>query len=792
VGRSIALVLALVMGLLLAWRELRVGEPAGVDAPLTRFSAGRAMADVAQVARVPHPTGSPANHAVRDRLIERMTELGLAPRLRRDESVLQVSDRRFEGALVETLVGVAPGRDRTLPLLALMAHYDSVPGAPGAADDGAGVAAVLETVRALTAQGTPARDVAVILTDGEEAGLLGARAFFQRDPLARRIGFVLNLEARGSGGRVQMFQTGVDNGGAVELFRRTAVRPSAGSLFGEVYKRLPSDTDFTVARAAGIAGFNYAFLGRAFDYHAPTDTPANLQQGSLQDMGDQVLAAARAIAFDRTLPQRRPDAVYGVAPWGAVIDYPAPWGWLPIALAAALLALSGRAARRRGQLGLREAGRGLAGAGFLLAGGLAVLHLASAVASGGAAGAQRLLADAFRWEAAQLALAAGFLVFAAAEIARGRRWAAAALALGAGVGGSIAAGGVDLLGLGAGAAGAVLALLAGGAVARPAAWSGVLALGLLIAVAAQVALPQGAYVFAWPLLAGALAAAATRLGAELRPAPLAAATLTAGLGLAFAIVHAHLLIVATGAPETLILPLLMAALVVWPLVQPAPGAPPEELAAGVLLLTGVALVAWIRLSPPWNERQPQPGYVAYQLDQDAGRAWRVKPADLGGAWANAALRADGGRIGAFAHWAWPQAMQAAPARLAQAPRPRMAVVRDESGQVVITLATDPAVRALTLQLAPRGDVRLTRIGDAAADARLAAGRWTQIRWTGPPPGGLALTLRTSGAGGLAIRYVQAFERWPAGVAPPPPRPANVMATGRSGQMFATGTLRASW
>src|SRR5206468_3051258 len=106
--------------------------------------------------------------------------------------------------------------------------------------------------------------------------------------------------------------TGRDNGAAIDLFRRTAVRPSAGSLFGEVYARLPNDTDFTLARQAGVAGFNYAFTGHAFDYHSPTDTAANLQPGALQDLGDQALSVARALAFSNHLPDRRPDAVYGV------------------------------------------------------------------------------------------------------------------------------------------------------------------------------------------------------------------------------------------------------------------------------------------------------------------------------------------------------------------------------------------------------------------------------------------------------------------------------------------------
>ncbi|CAN7224753.1 M20/M25/M40 family metallo-hydrolase [Phenylobacterium sp. LjRoot219] len=414
-GRSIALFLALVAGLLFAWSELRLPAVAPADAPLHAFSATRAMADVRRVAAAPHPTGSAANHAVRDRLKARMTELGLAPRLRRDDALGPPRADALYGGTVETLIGVLPGADRSQPALAVMAHYDSVPGAPGAADDGAGVATALEIIRALRAQGVPARDVALILTDGEEAGLLGARGFFAGDPLARRLGFVLNLEARGSGGRVQMFQTGHANGAAIGVFVKTAVRPSAGSLFGEVYARLPNDTDFTLARAAGLGGFNYAFTGRAFDYHSPTDTPQHLQRGALQDMGAQVLAVAEALAFAPHLPEPKPDAVYGVLVGDLMLAYPAAWGWAPLVLAAGLIALALVRARRRRALTWGEVAHG-AGAGlYTLAAAVAVLHLAGALAGGGDLGAQRLLAVARRWEAAQLLLMAGVLMIATAE-----------------------------------------------------------------------------------------------------------------------------------------------------------------------------------------------------------------------------------------------------------------------------------------------------------------------------------------------------------------------------------------
>ena len=54
-------------------------------------------------------------------------------------------------------------------------------GSPGASDDAAGVAAALEIVRAIQAGGQPLRDIIVLITDGEEAGLRGAPSLADRD-----------------------------------------------------------------------------------------------------------------------------------------------------------------------------------------------------------------------------------------------------------------------------------------------------------------------------------------------------------------------------------------------------------------------------------------------------------------------------------------------------------------------------------------------------------------------------------------------------------------------------------
>ena len=311
-GRYLALLLALIAGSWIAFTDQQLPEPIPVSAPATSFSGERAFVDVSLMAAVPHPVGSPQNMRVRDALIGRMTELGLSPQVRPGTGVQlsRYASDRVSAGYVENIVGILPGRDRQAPAVALMAHYDSVPASPGAADDIMGVAAILETVRAIKARGVPARDVMLVITDGEEAGLLGANQFFQRDPLVKRIGLTLNVEARGGGGRVQMFQTSPQNGEIIDLYQRTATRPASSSLAVLIYEKMPNDTDLTETLRAGLPGMNYAIIGSQFDYHSPTSTPANLQRGSLQDMGTQVLAAAGEAAFATQLPGKAPSVVY--------------------------------------------------------------------------------------------------------------------------------------------------------------------------------------------------------------------------------------------------------------------------------------------------------------------------------------------------------------------------------------------------------------------------------------------------------------------------------------------------
>src|SRR5690606_1661674 len=92
------------------------------------------------------------------------------------------------------------------PALVLTAHYDSVEASPGFGDDGIGVAVWLEVAHHLK-QNPPDRPVLFLLTDGEEAALLGAQAFVDsKEKYGVEVGRIINLEARGVSGPAAMFE----------------------------------------------------------------------------------------------------------------------------------------------------------------------------------------------------------------------------------------------------------------------------------------------------------------------------------------------------------------------------------------------------------------------------------------------------------------------------------------------------------------------------------------------------------------------------------------------------------
>lgn len=800
-GRLIALAACLACALTLAWSAERTPAPAPANSPLAGFSALRAITDVEAMAREPHPVGSPQNARVRDYLVGRLAALGLETQIQTTDAVTlrdngADGDVFVGGGRVENVIGVLPGRDRTAPALAIMAHYDSVPGSPGAADDAAGVAAALEIARAIKTHGQPARDVILLITDGEEAGLLGAQGFFAEHPLAKRVGFLINMESRGGGGRAQMFQTGARNGATIDLFRRTAVSPTSSSLTVFLYEHMPNDTDFTVSKKAGVQGLNYAFIGRQFDYHSATSTPANLDKGSLQHLGEQALSATRELAFADTLPGKTPDVVYANTFGSHLLAYPPAAGWAILALAALLIAAGAWQARRKGALSWLDVAKGLGAALYLVALSAALLRLARRMtgADFGFLEQRVLLAQVTRWEIALLVVAVGALLFVGAAAGRGRmRLAAGLLAIATGLGCSIFAG-WDPIGAGIGAAGLVLALLSfGRPTSGPGAWAGVLLSGLVVAGAMQALAAPTAFLVAWPLTIGALAGALSAMGSRRSLPTLATIAVLGAVALAWVLGFGHGLYVGLDMPELLALIVWLAALLIWPLVQPLENEKNARTLGLAVLLLGFVVVQIVRLDPPWNARFPRATQVVYYLDLDAKRALRVSNTPDLTPWARSVLVADGGEITSQKlPVLWRRDVRAAAAKTVSAPAPALALAAQPDGVRTLRLTPPPGARVLALDLKTTAALSQVSLNGRPVKAMAKAGRWTRIRWQAAGPEGLTLSFRATAPGSLEARYASVTETWPAEARPLPPRPTDVMAFDISDSTIVAASQRFTW
>ncbi|MBY0420767.1 MAG: M28 family peptidase, partial [Parvularculaceae bacterium] len=238
------------------------------------FDTERAVARLARILgdQRPHPVDSGANDAVRERLLAEIRALGYAPEIRDD---FACSGRARWGAVAcarvrNVLFRTGPeGGDAVL----VASHYDSVGAGPGAGDDGIGVASALEIAALLKGRALK-RPVIFLFTDGEEAGLLGAASFVRKDPYAKDVAAVVNLEARGVSGKALMFETASPNGRSVDAFARVSA-PAANSLATAIYKMMPNDTDMTEFLALQPDALNFAITRRVAFYHTPHDNLAN-------------------------------------------------------------------------------------------------------------------------------------------------------------------------------------------------------------------------------------------------------------------------------------------------------------------------------------------------------------------------------------------------------------------------------------------------------------------------------------------------------------------------------------
>lgn len=556
-----------------------IEPPAAVDesAPASEFSAARAMRDVREIAKQPHPLGSAENDRVREYIVGRLRELGTNPEVQTATVARHTPFGPDTWAQVNNLVAKIPGTNPTGTVL-IVAHYDSVPSGPGAGDDAASVAAILETVRALKAGAGPLRnDLVILFTDGEELGMLGAQGFVETYPALNQIKVALNFEMRGDYGPSMMFQASAPDRWLIDQLAAAAPFPHASSAAEAVYKRLPNDTDLTVFLGAGIAGMNFAAAGGVTRYHTALDDADSLDPRTLQHQGSYSLSMARQFgSIDLNASHSADDAIFFIA-GGKLINYSARLA-IPLAILVAILYL--------GVIwtGIRNGRFNLGG----IAAGFAIYAIAIAVALTAARGVWWLMAALAGWRMLPVHTTYGGCYFsiAADALIFGGLWA----------GYELMGRRVHLRNLG----------------------SGALAVWTVLMLATSMRMPGGSYIFTWPLLFATIAMSDRLRTFDFRFAMLALIALVPGVVLLAASF-------ASSADGTIVFLILsgMTAALLFGLFIPYVDfltSGRRWIVPGALAVLALAMIVKGNAANNFDESQPHPDSIFYFQDTDRARA----------------------------------------------------------------------------------------------------------------------------------------------------------------------------
>lgn len=689
------------------------------DAPAQEFSAARAMAHLDELARAPRPVGSEAHRQARAYLLAELRDLGLEPQ-EQAATGIRVRGRTVRAASLVNVIARVPGRESTGAVM-LVSHYDSVPNSPGAADAGYGITAILEAVRAVLS-GPPLRnDLVVLFTDAEEVGLLGAQAFVDEHPWADGIGVVLNLEARGHTGPVQMFRTTPGNGGMIRMLAKAVPFPAAESLANEVFRRLPNDTDMTVFERAGLAGMDFANVHGLTHYHTPLDNLANADARTLQHHGGTLLALARGFGEADLGALDAPDRVYFSLPGVGLVHYPEAWApWLALGAAVVVLGLVAWGRRRRWLSGRATA----FGAAHLVVAAVVLAVLATL--------AWQLLS---RW----LPETGWFRHGAPYDSGR------------------------YLLGLG---------LLVLAAYAAWFAWLrhrlkpaelllGALVPWALLCLASALWLPGASYLFLWPPLAGLLALAWLPVGA--RAGRWATALVLGVLAVPPIVLVLPLLegVAAALTLERVALPVGLLVLLLGLLsaqLDTLLRALGPRLPAGIAVLGLVVLVGAI-MAAVTDANRPKPNEVHYIADLDQGQARWYSSDPAPDDWTRLYLGPAPGR-GALPDWAPPQFagpagmawQQPAPLPRGDGPRVRLLAASEEAGMraLKIRLQAPQGTFSTVIDFPAQPEVVALRIDGRAVPIEEGGGL-AQLVYFAVPAAGTEIELITGAAAPLELR-----------------------------------------
>ncbi|PRQ58809.1 putative peptidase M28 [Rosa chinensis] len=185
-------------------------------------------------------------------------------------------------------------------------HIDTVFSTGGAGDCSSCVAVMLELARGVSQWAHGFKHAVIFLFNtGEEEGLDGAHSFITQHPWSSTIRLAIDLEAMGIGGKSGIFQAG-PHPWAIENYAAVAKYPSGHIIGQNIFSSgaIKSATDFQVYKElAGLSGLDFAYSDNSAVYHTKNDKFELLQLGSLQHLGENMLAFLLRVAASSHLPK---------------------------------------------------------------------------------------------------------------------------------------------------------------------------------------------------------------------------------------------------------------------------------------------------------------------------------------------------------------------------------------------------------------------------------------------------------------------------------------------------------
>ena len=295
----ITMIIMLISGII-GFNSLNPSKPNYTDD--SKVNVTKQKEHINNIAKKPHSIfDDEAKKEVRDYLISELKELGLEPKIYGYEEIYE--KRSDSNVDIENIYAEIKGKSDSYIMLAT--HYDSSDakkeryaekdGSLGAADAGYALSTILETLRVIKESDVQLENgIKILLTDGEEYGLLGAKEAVKESEILEGVNYVVNIEARGTKGPAIMFETSPNNKPVIDLYEHSE-KPFSYSITPEIYRLLPNATDFTVFLENNLTGINISVLDGLENYHTPSDNPENLSDKSMQHYGDQVLPIVKEL-----------------------------------------------------------------------------------------------------------------------------------------------------------------------------------------------------------------------------------------------------------------------------------------------------------------------------------------------------------------------------------------------------------------------------------------------------------------------------------------------------------------